>query len=81
VRNYAASRHNLVVNRHRQNALSSFETFVKGAGDQQTKDAVLLQATQSIFVPQDSGFIRGESTPQPGSQIIEILRGIGGGKQ
>jgi hypothetical protein len=37
-RNFASSRHNFVVNRHRQNALSSFEAFVKGAeGDAQTK--------------------------------------------
>jgi hypothetical protein len=79
-RNFAASRHNFVVNRHRQNALSSFETFVKGAGDPQTKDAVLLQATQSIFVPQDSGFVKNENTPHPGSQIVEVVRGITAGK-
>ena len=75
-RNFSASRHNFVVNRHRQNALSSFETFVKGASDPQTKDAVLLQATQSIFVPQDSGFVKNESTTQPVSQIVEIVRGM-----
>jgi len=79
-RNFAASRHNFVVNRHRQNALSSFETFVKGAGDPQTKDAVLLQATQSIFAPQDSGFVRNENTPSPGSQIVEVVRGVTVGK-
>ncbi len=79
-RNFAASRHNFVVNRHRQNALSSFETFVKGAGDPQTKDAVLLQATQSIFVPQDSGFVKGEIINNPGSQIVEIVRGVTGAK-
>lgn len=79
-RNYSASRHNFVVNRHRQNALSSFETFVKGAGDQQTKDAVLLHATQSIFVPQDSGFVKTDSSSQPGGQIVEIVRGVAGGK-
>src|SRR6266850_1692205 len=28
-RNYSATRHNSVINRHRQNALSTFETFVK----------------------------------------------------
>lgn len=78
VRNFAASRHNFVVNRHRQNALSSFETFVKGAGDAHTKDAVLLQATQSIFAPQDSGFVRNENAPHPGSQIVEVVRGVGG---
>lgn len=76
-RNFAASRHNFVVNRHRQNALSSFETFVKGAGDANTKDAVLLQATQSIFSPQDSGFVRNESSPNPGSQILEVVRAGG----
>lgn len=74
-RNFGASRHNFVVNRHRQNALSSFETFVKGAGDAHTKDAVLLQATQSIFTPQDSGFVKGEGTPNPGGQIVEVVRG------
>lgn len=77
-RNYSASRHNFVVNQHRQNALSSFETFVAGAGDQQTKDAVLIQATQSIFAPQDSGFVKGENVPQPGGQVIEILRAATG---
>lgn len=79
-RNFGASRHNFVVNRHRQNALSSFETFVKGAGDPQTKDAVLLQATQSIFVPQDSGFVRSEGSPNPGGHIVEVVRGLSGGK-
>lgn len=79
-RNFAASRHNFVVNRHRQNALSSFETFVKGAGDPQTKDAVLLQATQSIFTPQESGFVKNEGSPNPGSQIVEVIRGAGGSK-
>lgn len=79
-RNFSSSRHNFVVNRHRQNALSSFETFVKGAGDAQTKDAVLLQATQSIFSPQDSGFIRSEGTSNPGGHIVEVVRGVSGGK-
>lgn len=79
-RNFGASRHNFVVNRHRQNALSSFETFVKGAGDPQTKDAVLIQATQSIFVPQDSGFVRSEGSANPGGHIVEVVRGLSGGK-
>lgn len=79
-RNYSASRHNFVVNRHRQNALSSFETFVKGTSDPQTKDAVLLHATQSIFVPQDSGFVKTDGSAQPGSQIVEIVRGMTGSK-
>jgi len=79
-RNFAASRHNFVINRHRQNALSTFETFVKAAGDEQTKNAVLVQATQSIFSPQASGYSKGETEPKQGSQIVEIVRGLSGTK-
>lgn len=57
---YRAQIHNFVVNQHRQNALSTFETFVKAASDPQTKDAVLIQATQSIFAPQSTSFGSGE---------------------
>jgi hypothetical protein len=80
-RNYTTSRHNFVINRHRQNALSTFETFAKASSDKQTKDAVLLQATQSIFAPQSSGYVKGESEPQPGGHIIEIMRGMTGAKE
>jgi hypothetical protein len=80
-RNYFAIRHNFVINRHRQNALSTFETFVKAARDDQTKDVVLVQATKSIFSPQTSGYLRGEGeTPQP-NQIIEIIRDLTTSKQ
>jgi hypothetical protein len=76
-RNFAASRHNFVINRHRQNALSTFETFAKAAGDAQTKDAVLMQATQSIFALQTSGYLRAEhDTAQQGGQIIEVVRNL-----
>jgi hypothetical protein len=76
-RSYRAHRHNAVVNRHRQNALSTFQAFVKAAVDSQTKDAVLLQATQCIFSPQQTGYVTGE--PEAGSipQVLEIVRNLG----
>jgi hypothetical protein len=77
IRNFSAARHNAVVNRHRQNALSTFEAFVKAAeGDPQTKNAVLLQATQSIFAPQASGYLKGENDGPAASPVIEIVRGL-----
>ena len=77
-RNYSAHRHNYVVNKHRQNALSSFETFAKAAGDDvDIKNAVLLQATQSIFAPQISGYTESENDATAPSKIIEILRSVG----
>jgi len=77
-RMYRAQWHNFVVNKHRQNALSTFETFVKAAGDDQTKNAVLLQATQSIFAPQHSGFASGDGDSASSPQILEIIRSVTG---
>ena len=48
-RNYKSHRHLGVLNRHRQNSLSTFETFVEASNDQKTKDAVLLEATRCIW--------------------------------
>jgi hypothetical protein len=73
-RNYRAQRHNEVVNRHRQNALRTFETFAVAATDPATRDAVLLAATKSIFEAQSSGYLTGEPEKVPSGTVIEILR-------
>lgn len=73
---YRAHRHNAVVNRHRQNALGSFQAFVSASSDDQTKNAVLLHAAQSIFAPQPSGYMSGEAEPAGPSQLIEIVRSV-----
>ena len=74
VRQYTAAKHNETVNRHRQNALQTFETFVSATADQETKDAVLLEATRSIFSAQPSGFLRGRREAESPSTIIEVIR-------
>jgi len=73
-RTYRACRHNHEVNQHRQNALSTFNAFVKATGDEQAKQAVLLEATKCVFAPQHTGFL-GKEAPTPGvpNQILEIL--------
>ncbi len=73
-KNYRAHRHNFVVNRHRQNALSTFEAFVKAASDDDTKNAVLLRATEAIFSPVPSGYVEREREGQFTPQVIEVLR-------
>jgi hypothetical protein len=74
---YRTHRHNAVLNRHRQNALATFQTFAKAASDDQTKNAVLLQATQCIFSPQQTGYVTGEPEVGNASQVLEIVRSIG----
>lgn len=77
-KNYGAARHNYVVNKHRNNALSSFQAFASSAADDQTKSAVLIQATQSIFSPQTSGYVKTDGENSPQAPVIEILRSVGG---
>lgn len=73
-KNYNALRHNYIVNKHRANSLNSFETFVKSTSDDATKDAVLLQATQSIFNPQSTGYDNKDVDGDTSNKFIEILR-------
>lgn len=75
-RNYRSHRHLSVVNKHRQSALSTFETFVNAAGgDPQTKNAVLLEATHCIFSPAISGYL-GADEENPSNRIVEVLKTV-----
>lgn len=78
---YRAHQHNYIVNRHRQIALTTFETFVENASDPETKSAVLRQTTESIFNPQPTGYVApdNDSSTTGTGQILEIVRNIGGG--
>jgi hypothetical protein len=71
---YRAHRHNAVLNKHRYNALMTFQAFVKGTDDDPTKNAVLLRSTETIFSPSNSGFITGESENSSYPQVLEIIK-------
>lgn len=60
-RNYLAHRHNVVVNRHRQNALATYEALVKASAEA-SRDIVLAKAADCIFSAQATGFGKGDST-------------------
>lgn len=75
IKNYKAHKHNALLNRHRQNALNTFETFAKAAGDDsQTKNAVLLEATRTIFSNQPTGYMTNENESELPTRIIEIIK-------
>jgi hypothetical protein len=75
---YRSHQHNYVLNKHRQNALETFQLFSRGAEDAETKSMVLLQATKSIFAPQATGFLSGDhETDGSGPQILEVIRSLG----
>ena len=79
---YKAVSHLVVLNKHRANALQTFQAFSRAASDDTTKDAVLLEATHSIFSPGSSGFLDGKSSSREQEiRLIDIGRGAGGRRQ
>ena len=72
---YRSHRHNSIVNKHRANALTSFQEFVISTTDPEVKNAVLLQTTSCIYAPQPTGFSSGNDTDGDSPlKILEIVR-------
>jgi len=80
IRNYKANRHNQIVNKHKATALNTFKVFIDAAdeNDPQTLNAILLEATRTIFNSVNTGFLNGNTDSADLSpKVIEIFRGIG----
>lgn len=74
-RMHRAHAHNATVNRHRQNALTTFAAFAEATKDEQAKAAILLQAAQCVFSPQPTGFSPGKQSDSAATPpILEIFR-------
>ena len=75
IKSYAAEKHLEVVNRHRQNALETFEAFYNTSKNPATQDAVLVAATKAIFDANQSGYLstktRGSENANPVQQVIK----------
>lgn len=72
-RNFLSHRHNAVINRHRQNALLTFNALVGAAKNEEQRDIVLSYAAACIFAPQDTGFTKGGGSPEIPSNIIQAV--------
>lgn len=75
LKNYFAEKHNESINQHKANCLSTFNTFIDSADDDR-KSAILLQATQTIFSHQSSGFLSKENDIQNPNPIVEIIKNM-----
>ncbi len=78
IKNYTAQKHLEVINIHRQNALDTFDPFVDAAeGNRQTRDAVLLAATDAIFDANQTGYLSTKgSGPDSRSPVQQVIREI-----
>ena len=75
-KNYRALRHQVTVNQHRANSISTFQAFTEAASDDATRDAVLTETTRAIFTQVPTGYLAKESTGEGGGQlrIVEVAR-------
>jgi len=75
-KNYKSSKHNEILNKHRANALASFQAFVESpSADAATKNAVLLEATKTIYGIQQTGYVQTENDDSP-NKIIEMIQSV-----
>jgi len=72
-KNYKSQKHNETLNKHRANALMTFNAFVEGSADQRVKDAILLQAAQAAFACRPTGFDAPENETQVINPFVDIL--------
>jgi hypothetical protein len=70
---YSAFKHMQAVNLHRKNALATFQAFAKAAQNEQVQDAILLQASQSIFGPRPTGFLKNEMDGNETKSVFEVI--------
>lgn len=74
-KNHGAHRHNYIINKHRQNALATFQAFTEAAKlDADVKAAVLLQASQAIYTAQSTGYSETMSAPPNPINMVEIIK-------
>ena len=78
IKNYTAQKHLEVINTHRQKALETFDRFVESAeGNRETRDAVLLSATDAIFDANQTGYLStkgsGADSKSPVQQVIREI--------
>ena len=69
LKNYNANMHQYSLNKHRENSLKTFRTFVDSTNDTEIKDAVLIQATKSIFEAGETGYV----SKKAGDNTFEII--------
>jgi hypothetical protein len=64
-RNYQSSRHNEVVNRHRKDALSTYEALMLAGATPEARDIILNHAASAIYTLHDTGFAKTKDMTTP----------------
>lgn len=75
-KNFLACRHNVVINKHRHNALVSYKAIVDASGDTASTDIILGQVATCIFSVQQSGYTGNSSSDGAvAKSAVELIGG------
>ena len=74
-RMYKTNKHQESINKHRANALQTFQAFVEATIDPAVRDAVLMETTRSIFTITPSGYLgEPDNRSETGSKVVEVIK-------
>ena len=68
--------HLYTLNKHRENVLRTFESFVKSTDDPKIKDALLKEAAKAIFITGDTGYLSRKEGEKEGWDLIQIINDL-----
>ncbi len=72
-KNYRSLKHLGFVNRHRALSLRTLQAFTAAASDEQSKDAVLVEATKAVFNAGATGYLDGSASSVSSEQTIKVV--------
>ena len=72
---YKSHKHLSFVNKHRANALKTFLAFSQASEDEQTKNAVLIEAAHCIFSASNTGFVDANDQNEQ-IKFLEIFKSL-----
>lgn len=75
LKSYKINRHLYIVNKHRQLVLSVYPLMAKATSDQEQSNNIVAQASKAIFEQNTSGYLDGESNPNP-INLTEVVTKI-----
>ncbi len=74
---YRALKHQAALNRHRELSIQTLEAFRQAAVDDHVKDAVVLEATRSVFGAGATGYIEGSDANPVGLNVVDMTKNMG----
>lgn len=76
IKNYNAQMHNYIINTHKSNAFKSVISLLNTAKSDDGSDKILIQATQTIFSHQQTGYYSKDIEPNNPNLVTNVIESV-----